>query len=110
MINKVNYGCQNANFGANLRIKGNLKGLSNEQIAKLTERAKRIGSPDDEIVVNVGKYLEGKKIPQRSMVAATNINGQLDAYDIATPHFNRTLDKPYEYINIFLTKLMNTLK
>ena len=53
MINKVNYGCQNANFGADLRIKGNLKGLSNEQIAKLTERAKRIGSPDDEIVVNV---------------------------------------------------------
>lgn len=110
MINRVQYGNQQTSFGANLCIKGNLKGLNGEQITKLAERAKKIGSKDDEIVVKVGQYVEGKKMPQRSIVAATNINGKLDAYDVATPHFNRTLDKPYEYINVFLTKLMNTLK
>ena len=110
MISKVQYGNQVPNFRANLLIKGNLKGLREDQITKLTERAQRIGSKDDEIVIKVGQYIEGKKMPQRSITAATNINGKLDAYDVATPHFNRTLDKPYEHINIFLTKLMNTIK
>lgn len=110
MINKVQYGNQSQNFGANLKLKGDLTGLNEKHIIHLVDKAQRVGSTTDEIVIKLGQYVQGEKIPQRSIVAATNINGKLDAYDVATPHFNRTLDKPFEHINIFLTKLINTFK
>ena len=108
MINKVQYGNQAKSFGASLKLKGDLSGLNEKHIIHLGDKAHRVGDASDEIVVKLGASVSGEKNSQRSIVAATNINGKLDAFEVSTPHFNRTLDKPFEHINMFLTKLINT--
>lgn len=118
---------KNVTFQAKLNLSGNLKGLTKEEILKLTQRAQRIGSSNDKIDIAVGKFetFENKEYleaitesdyvggsfgySKRDISAKANIQGkgieeQLGYYLADTPNA-LSLAKPFKIINDFLKDL-----
>lgn len=114
-------------FQAKLNLSGNLKGLTEEEIFKLTQRAKKIGSSNDTIDIFVGKFetFENKEYlkaiiksdyvggslgySKRDISAKANIQGngieeQLGYYLEDTPNY-LPLEKPFKIIIDFLKGL-----
>lgn len=118
---------KNITFQAKLNLSGNLKGLTEEEIFKLTKRAQRIGTSNDKIDINVGKFetFENKEYikaikksdyvggsfgySKRDIKAKANIQGkdiekQLGYCLDDTPN-DLSLAKPFKIINGFLKDL-----